>query len=111
MVVERRISYTFLIRLRISDMFDVGDYDVGCVLHHVFFLCRLHADDEREGLSKGIYYLTLSQNVFEKIGAVNDEVYLMTLRLRNIYEGIDNEEIIKRAMSQPRVRSTLCAMI
>jgi hypothetical protein len=86
-------------------MFDTSNYDVACVLRHLALASRMYSDTDREGLAKGAYYLTLSRQICERIGAINDENYLITLKMLSLYERVDVEEKLAFAATQPRVRS------
>jgi hypothetical protein len=89
--------------LQVSQLFDESNYDVACVLRHLPLLVRFYAETEQDRKNSA-YYLTLSQQICAHIGAVNDENYLITLKMLSIYERLDIEDKITAALSQPRVR-------
>jgi hypothetical protein len=49
---------------------------------------RFFAETEEEGKRMEIYYLTMSKEICEAIGAVNDENYLIAIKLLAAYHGV-----------------------
>jgi hypothetical protein len=90
-----------LLRSLLGELFDANDYDVACVLRHSANLSRVF--DEGEGrMAKGFYYLTLSKQIFERIGAVNDENYQMALKAIGGYYQLPVEKDMQHALAQPK---------
>jgi hypothetical protein len=85
----------------LGELFDSNDYDVACVLRHSANLSRVL--DESEGrMAKGFYYLTMSKQICERIGAVNDENYELTLKMMGAYYRVPVDAEMEYAQTQPK---------